>query len=110
MGEIRQVIDGAFKLDDGGILYIIATTNKNIKEFPQDLLHRVLLHVHFDKAPPAELPFAASEHGFDRQQCMDFWRRNALCLKDEEILELAKQSEQCVPRELQLWVQKVLIE
>merc|ERR1712187_531288 len=86
-----------------------AATNKPLSQFPTDLMHRVLLQVNFD-GDEEDQRLVRSCRGFDREQCVAFWARNAVCLMETSRLYLAARSVGCNPRELQLWVQKVLID
>ena len=108
MAGLRQFVDGASQIDDGAIVFVIGTTNKSLDIFPMDLLHRVVLHIPFDDTkmmPGSQMPSC----GLNVEQCREFWDRNAKCLKSEERQTLAEESVGLTPRDLHLWVQKVLI-
>eukprot|EP00438_Fugacium_kawagutii_P023206 Skav215675 [mRNA] locus=scaffold278:64336:65349:- [translate_table: standard] len=113
MAEVRQFVDGAVQIDDDAMMVVIGTTNKNMDIFPRDLLHRVLLHVSFDNIGDDQYDQYFSPRrepgGFRLEQCQAFFDRNAICLKEKERQVLSKVSQGLSPRDLQLWVQKVLL-
>ena len=82
MAEIRQAVDGAAQIEDDAILLLIGTANKDTKQrqFPKDLLHRLLLQVDFGDCPI----YSPSRHGFgfNYEQRLQFWNRNAQCLPE----------------------------
>ena len=111
MAEVRQFVDGASKIDDGAIVFVIGTTNKSLNSFPDDLLHRVLVEVKFDNVDETDQKTSQRKQpgGFQVEQCRAFWDRNAICLREPERHRLAQCSTGLSPRDLQLWVQRVLI-
>ena len=114
MAEVRQLVDGASQIDDDAIMFVIGTTNKDLSIFPEDLLQRVILHVPFDGKRlngAKDLSCFPQRHssGFNLKECKAFWDRNAICLKHSARQYLACSSLGFSPRDLQLWVQKVLI-
>ena len=86
MAEIRMAVDGATKIEDNAILYIIGATNKGIDQFPPDLLHRVLMQVDFGGGPTYSP--SRQGYGFNSAQCRNFWDRNAQCLAAARLANL----------------------
>ena len=114
MAEVRQFVDGASQIDDDAMVFVIGTTNKDLSMFPDDLLQRAILHVPFDGKHvngAKDLSCFPQRHssGFKVQECKAFWDRNAICLNHRARQYLACSSQGFSPRDLQLWVQKVLI-
>jgi len=111
MAELRQAVDGTLQLEDDAVLFLIGTSNKPLTSLPVDLLDRVLFHIPFSEQPSrAARPRLLAKEGWSVPQCMEFWKVNARHLLEEEQERLAVESKGLTPRNLQLWVQKVLIE